>query len=147
MLNTSLPSKCCLKTENFLFQNKFSFRKPCIYEQKNARIKSNISNRPYSARDTKMFQFRIKNNCWKTGSLTISQRGDLYMCRASLALELERPSLCFQPVLRSKPEAHAKWCADEACVLLLGLELASSHRAVQVCVCGTEQVRDLWCTM
>ena len=38
----------------------------------------------------------------------MSQRGDLYMSRASLALELERASLHLQPALRSKPEVYAK---------------------------------------
>lgn len=65
------------------------------------------------------------------------------MSRASLALEPERASLCLQPVLRSQPEVFAKRCPDAAYVLLLGFQLASSSRAVHVCVCGTERVRDL----
>lgn len=147
MLNASLPSKCCLKTENlFLFQNKFPFRKSCIYEQKNTRIKSNISKRSYSTRDMKMLQFRIKNNCWKTRNLKISQRGDLYMSRAGLPLELEKPHCIYsrrwEVSLKCTPNR-----ADAASVLLLGLELASLCRAAQVCVWGTERVRDLWCTM
>lgn len=56
-------------------------------------------------------------------------------------------SLQLQPALRSKPEASAKVCTDVAYVLLSGPGLASSCRAVHACVRGTEQVRDLCCTV
>lgn len=126
MLNTSVASKCCLKPELFMSTNIHSENLAVMNRKKMVELKVT-----FQSDSVPWDTWKCSNS--QSKQLLENQESDLYMSRASLALELKRALLRSQPVLRSKPKVYAKWCTDAACVSLLGPELASSCRAVQVC--------------